>query len=345
MAATFDSIMKELQNGSYAPIYLLMGEEAYYIDVVSDYIEKNAIPEAEQAFNQSVYYGNKDVKLKDIAHDASQYPMMAERRLVMLKEAQVVEHFKDHIADLAAYAEHYVETTILVVCFKNGTIDKRSKFVKIAEKIGRVLESPKMWPNQIPAWIVSHVNSVGLGIEQRAADLLAEHIGANLSNIASAIDKLKRICADEKKQTLTVDMVTTHIGVSNEYNVFELRDAIFARNVAKVNRILKAFAGNEKQNPIQKITPYLFGCFQKLLAYHYMPDKKPQIVAQVLGDKSVFAPNNFYELGRKNNYTAMKCLKAIELIREYDMKSKGYKSPQISSGDALLELIFQIMNL
>lgn len=345
MATTFDSIMKELQSGVYAPIYLLMGEEPYYIDVVSDYIEKNALAEDDKAFNQSVFYGNKEVKLSNIAHEASQYPMMAERRVVLLKEAQQVEHFKDHIADLAAYAEHYVSSTVLVICFKYGVVDKRSKFFKAVEKVGRVLESPKMWPNQIPAWTLAHVASVGLGIEQRAADLLSEHIGANLANIAAAVEKLKAICTDEKKQTITVDMVTTHIGASNEYNVFELRDAIFARNIAKVNRILKAFAGNEKQNPIQKITPYLFGCFEKMFAYYYLPDQKPQTVAQILGDRSVFAPNNFYELGRKNHYTGNKCLKAMELIKDYDMKSKGYKSPQISSGDALLELVFQIMNL
>ncbi len=345
MATTFDSIMKELQSGVYAPIYLLMGEEPYYIDVVSDYIEKNALSDTDKAFNQSVYYGNKDVKLKDIIHDAVQFPMMGDRRLVMLKEAQMADRFKDAITDLGNYAEHYVETTIFVICFKGGLLDKRSKFVKTVEKVGRVLESAKLWPSQISAWTIEHVTSVGLGIEQRAADLIAEHIGANLSNIASAVAKLKGVCADEKKQTITVDMVTTHIGASNEYNVFELRDAIFSRNVPKVNRILKAFAGNEKQNPIQKITPYLFGCFQKLFVYNTIPDKRPQAAAQVLGDRTVFAPNNFYEMGRKNNYTRLVCLKAIELLREYDMKSKGYKSPQISSGDALQELIFRIMNL
>lgn len=348
MAATFDDIMRELKASKYRPIYLLMGEEPYYTDVISSYIEKNALCENDRVFNQTVVYG-KDVKVRDVIHEASQYPMMAERRVVILKEAQELNTAasaggdKEHFQDFAQYAEHLQESTILVICYKYGKVDGRSKLPKAIEKAGGVVfESPKLWDNQIPAWIMSYVASQGLSIDQSAAELLAEYIGTKLTNIVTAIDKLKLVCEGEGIKVITTALVTKHVGASNEYNTLELRSALFNRNVTKVNRIVKAFAGNDKQYPVQMVISMLFGSFQKLFAYHYLPDKSPNAAAAAMGEKP-FVIQNTYEVAARN-YNARKCLQIIDLLREYDMKSKGYQWPSISSGDALRELIFRIMN-
>ncbi|MCQ2228244.1 MAG: DNA polymerase III subunit delta [Bacteroidales bacterium] len=344
----FDDIMRELKASKFRPIYLLMGEEPYYIDVISSYIEKHALNDCDRDFNQTIFYG-KDAKVRDIIHEADQYPMMAERRLVILREAQELNTAasaggdRDHFQDFAHYAEHIQPSTILVICYKYGKVDGRSKLIKAIEKAdGVVFDSPKLWDNQVPSWITSYVTSQGLSIDQSASELLAEFIGTKLTNVVSAIEKLKLVCEGEQKRNITVDLVTKHVGASNEYNTLELRSALFNRNVPKVNRIVKAFAGNDKQYPVQMVISVLFGSFQKLFAYHYLPDKRTQAAAQAMGEKP-FVIQTTYEVGARN-YSARKCLEIIDILRDYDMKSKGYQWPSISSGDALREMIFRIMN-
>lgn len=338
--ATYEELMTELKAGKYRPVYLLMGEEPYYIDVIADYIEANALDEGEKAFNQTVFYG-KDTDGVAVAHEASQYPMMSQRRVVIVKEAQNLDKF----AKLESYVEHLQETTVLVLCHKYKSVDKRLKITKLIEKNGAVMETKKMWDNQMPAWISSYAVSQHLQIDQKASALMAEALGTNISAIVSAFEKLK-VAAGNNLKTITVDLVSDNIGISKEYNTLELREALFARNVSKVNRIVKAFGLNEKANPIQSVIPTLFGAFEKLYAYHFVvkrhADHNPNSIAQKLGEKP-YTIQRLYETGARN-YNANKCLAIINLLREYDMRSKGFAWPAVGSGELLKELMFRIMN-
>lgn len=325
--------MKELKGGTYRPVYLLMGDEPYFIDCVSDYIEEHALSEDEKVFNQTVFYGN-DTDAVTVVHEASQYPSMAQRRLVMVKEAQSL----DKIALLESYLNKPQDTTVLVICHKYKTLDKRLKLTKSIDKIGVIMESKKIYDNQLPAWIRNYSLSLGLAIEDKAIALLAESIGTNLRNIASAFEKMQ-LAADGKLTTITADFVADNVGISKEYNTFELRDAIFEHNVPKVNRIIKAFRQNEKQYPIQLVIATLIAPFEKLLMYHYLPDKSQ--AASELGEY----PRNIQKYAiAARYYTGAKCANVINLLRTYDMRSKGYAWPQTTSGDLMMELVYRIMN-
>ncbi len=328
--------MRELKAGSFQPVYLLMGEEPYYIDQVSDYIENHALTEADKVFNQTIFYG-KDSSAVDIVHEAEQYPMMAERRLVIVKEAQEL----DKLSTLEAYVEHIQPSTIMVICHKYKSVDKRLKLVKLIEKAGVVMETKKLYDYQMPSWIMQYASQHGMPTEQRAAEMMAEALGTNISAIVSAFEKLK-VAENGEVKLVTPDMVTRNIGISKEYNTFELRDALFAHNTAKVNKIVKVFSLNEKQNPIQPIVAMLFTSFEKLFAYHYLPDKDPNVAAAKLGEKP-FVINRLYKTGCAH-YNARKCMEIIELLRTYDMRSKGYAWPACTSGQLLTELVFRILN-
>ncbi|MCQ2226945.1 MAG: DNA polymerase III subunit delta [Bacteroidales bacterium] len=341
----YNDIMTELRSGKYRPIYLLMGEEPYYIDAVASFIEQNALSEADKVFNQTIFYG-KDAKVVDIIHEAEQYPMMAERRLVIVKEAQELNTNagdKAHFQDFAKYAEHLMESTILVLCYKYDEVDKRGKLFKTIDKVGCTMVSPKIWDDQMPAYVTQFVREQGLGIDPKAAELMAEHIGAKMSVVAATVEKLKIVCESEGLKSISVEMVTKHVGISNEYNILELRSALLMRNVAKVNRIVKVFGNNDKQYPIQMVVATLYGTFAKLFHYHYVKNKSINEILSAIGERSEFVIRKTYEPASRL-YSAGKCLAIIGYLREYDLKSKGYNYPQISSGDALQELVFKILN-
>lgn len=344
-------ILSELKSGVYRPIYLLMGAEPYFIDVISNYIEKNALPEGDKDFNQTIFYG-KDAKVIDIIHEADQYPMMAERRLVMLKEAQELDKApgqggdREHFDDFAVYAEHLMESSILVICYKYDSIAKTKKIYKSISKLEAsgqawVMESPKIYDNQVTSWVEEFASDRKLSFAPEAVAMMAEYIGTNLANLASAMDKLKLVADSLGQKTITAEIVSKNVGVSNAYSVFELRDALLARNVSKVNRIVSAFGRNEKENPIQAIIPRLFDSYQKVFAYHYLSDKRPAVAAPALGETE-WALRKI-EMGA-SNYNARKCLQVIDLLREYDMKSKGFNYPSVSSSAMLGELVFRILN-
>lgn len=333
---TSEEILKELKSGVYRPIYLLMGEEPYHIDVIANYIEANALNEADKAFNQTIFYG-KDTNITTVIHEADQYPAMAQRRLVIVREAQDI----DKIAALESYVANIQESTILVICYKNKSIDKRLKWLKAIDKVGAVMETKRLYDNQVPAWITNYLRSKGLAMEEKAVALMAESIGTNISAIVSAIEKLQ-VAIGGNSQIITTAMVADNIGVSKEYNVFELREALFARNVSKVNKIVAAFGRNPKQHPIQPVVALLFGAYQKLFSYHYLPDKSPYVAGPAIGENP-YNITRLYEIGARN-YSARKCLEIISLLREYDMRSKGFASPQIADGDLILELTYRIMN-
>lgn len=312
-----------------------MGEEAYYIDAISDYIAANALSEADKGFNQLIMYG-RDLEVPAIIHAARKYPMMAQRQVVIIKEAQ---NIKD-IEDLAIYAENPLQSTILVVCYKYKSLDKRRKLHKLVEKNGVLFESKKIYENQLPRWINDHAKSVGVTLDDKATYILAEFLGSDLSAIVSSIDKLK-VAIPTNVKVITADHIEKNIGFSKDYNSFELQKAIAEKNILKANRIVKAFSSNPKANPIQLNIVTIFNFFQKLLAYHYLPNKTESIVASELKIAPFFVKE--YAAAARN-YNARKILTIISLLREFDMRSKGFDYPTTEDGELLSELVFRIMH-
>jgi DNA polymerase-3 subunit delta len=332
---TFEQIFEQLKAGQFSPIYFLMGDEAYFIDQITDYIAKHVLKEEEQAFNQSIIYG-KDTDVTNIIHAARRYPMMAQHQVVIVKEAQNIRD----IDKLAVYAENPLVSTILVINYKYKVLDKRKKLTKALAKSGVVFESKKLYDNQVPTWVNTYLKTKGLSIEPKAGVLLTEYLGNDLSKIAHELDKL-RVAIGEQVKHITTDHIEQNIGISKEYNNFELNKAVLQKNALKANRIVQAFGRNPKDHPIQVTIPVLFGYFQKLLAYHYLPDKSKHAVASALKINPFFVAD--YETGGRH-YNARKVVHVISLLREFDMKSKGFENANTDPGELLKELIFKIMH-
>ncbi len=332
---TFDQIIKDLKERKYFPVYFLMGEEPYYIDEITNYIADNVLTEEEKAFNQTILYG-KDISASDIIMAARRYPMMAQYQVIIVKEAQ---NIKD-IEALSLYAENPLNSTILVVNYKYKTIDKRKKLSKALKNNGVMFESKKLYDNQVGTWLTGHLRSKGLSIDVTASQILIEYLGNDLSKIAHEVNKLQIALGADKKM-ITAEDIEKNIGISKEYNNFELNKAVLQKNVVKANRIIKTFAKNPKANPIQVTIATLFGYFQKLMAYYYLSDKSKHAVASALKINPFFVTD--YTTGAKN-YPARKVVQVIALLREYDMKSKGYNSNVSDGGELLKELIFKIMH-
>jgi len=333
---TFEQILQQLKTRTYSPLYFLMGDEPYYIDEITNYIANKVLTEEEKAFNQTTLYG-KDTDMTSIILAARRYPMMAQHQVIVVKEAQ---NFKD-IEKLVVYAEKPLNTTILVINYKYKTLDKRKKLYKAITKSGGVLfESKKLYDNQVGAWLNSFLKTKGLTIDITASRVLIEYLGNDLSKIAHEIEKL-RIAFGSKTKNITTTDIERNIGISKEFNNFELNKAIFQKNVVKANQIIQSFGKNPKSNPIQVTTATIFGYFQKLMAYHYLPDKSKHEVASALKINPFFVSD--YTTGARN-YSARKVIQVISLLREFDMKSKGYKSNVTDSGELLKELIFKIIH-
>jgi len=333
---TFDNIIQQLKNKTYSPIYFLMGVEPYYIDEITNYIIKNVLTEEEKAFNQTILYG-KDTDITNVILAARRYPMMAHHQVIIVKEAQ---NFKD-IEDFLVYAENPLSSTILVINYKYKTLDKRKKLFKSITKNGGVLfESKKLYDNQVGTWLNSFLKAKGLTIDITANRVLIEYLGNDLSKIAHEVEKL-RIALGSKAKTISLADIEKNIGISKEFNNFELNKAIFQKNVVKANQIIQSFGKNPKSNPIQVTTATIFGYFQKLMAYHYLPDKSKNAVASALKINPFFVTD--YSTGARN-YSARKVIQVISLLREFDMKSKGYKSNVTDNGELLKELVFKIIH-
>jgi len=313
-----------------------MGEEPYYIDEITNYIAKNVLTEEEKAFNQTILYG-KDSDITSIILAARRYPMMAQHQVIIVKEAQ---NFKN-IEDLVVYAEKPLSSTILVINYKYKTLDKRKKLFKAITKNGGVLfDSKKLYDNQVGTWLNSFLKAKGLTIDITANRVLVEYLGNDLSKIAHEIEKL-RIALGSNTKTISLADIEKNIGISKDFNNFELNKAIFQKNVVKANQIIQSFGKNQKDNPIQVTTATIFGYFQKLMAYHYLPDKSKNAVASALKINPFFVTD--YSTGARN-YSARKVIQVISLLREFDMKSKGYKSNISDNGELLKELVFKIIH-
>jgi DNA polymerase-3 subunit delta len=312
-SVSFENILLDLKNRIYSPVYFLFGEEAYFIDVISDYIEENVLSETEKEFNQMVIYG-KDSDPATIASYARRFPMMS---------------------------NYPMESTLLVLCYKYEKIDRRKTFCKSIEKKGVLFESARIYDNKIPDWIAEYVRKQNYTISTKACFLLAEFLGNDISKIVNEISKL--VINVPEKEEITEEYVEKNIGISKDYNVFELQKALGRKEVLKANRIITYFAANPRENPLVKVIPLLFSFFSKLLVYHHLEDKSRNNVAAALSINPFFVAD--YQQAAAN-YSSARLVGIISLLREFDLKSKGVDSNATSfpDGELMKELIFRILH-
>lgn len=330
------SIIKDIKNKKIAPIYFLSGDEPFYIDKISKVIENDVLSEDEKGFNQSVLYGN-DVDMTDIIGMAKQFPMGAERQVLIIKEAQ---HLSRTIDQLESYAANPQPTTVLVFNYKGKTLDKRKKIYKEIQKNGVIYESKKLYDNQIPDWIEDNAKSLGLSIEPKAKFLMAEFIGNDLSRMENELEKLKIVVGEG---LITSEVIEKNIGISKDYNNFELRKAVETKDAAKAFKIAKYFSQNPKDNPLVVTLTILYQCFSNIIIYHTLTDKSQGNVAKELGISPYFVKD---ASTAAQNYPLKKATRIISLLRETDVKSKGVGSTgNVTDGELLNELLFKIFSI
>lgn len=336
---TFDSVMSALKSGSYAPVYLLMGEESYYIDKISDYIAEHALKPEERDFNQTVVFG-ADVTAAQVADLARSYPVMAERQVVIVKEAQNLDNWDQ----LEKYLEKPSKTTVLVVCHKNGNLDGRKRTLLARFRAnGVVFESKKKREFELPAFIEGYLRRrTKVTIENKAAQMVADHIGSDLNRLTGELDKLVLSLKPDETR-ITPMMVEQRIGINKDFNAFELRSAIAAKDVVKANRIVKYFDSNPKTGGAFRLIPTIFGYFQNLMIAYYSPNRTNDAeVAKWLDLRAPWAAKE-YMLGMRN-YSASKVMRIIDKVRETDAKTKGLDNPNTPPGELMRELVFFIMH-
>ncbi len=328
-------IINDIKAGNIKPIYFLMGEEPYYIDKLSEYIENSILQEHERDFNQTVLYG-RDVTIEDVVSNAKRYPMMADRQVVIVKEAQDLVKTIDK---LESYAENPQPTTVLVICYKYKTLDKRKKITKILAQKGVVYESKKLYENQVGEWLKRVLQGKKLNIEPKAAAMLVDFLGTDLSKIANELDKLAIILP--QGSTITPAIIEENIGFSKDFNVFEFRKAIGERNQLKSYQIADHFAQNPKDNPMVVTTSLVFSFFIQLLKYHGLKDKNPKTVAPILGVSPFFLKD--YDVALRN-YPMRKVSQIVASLRDIDVKSKGVGANALPQSDLLKEMLVKIFN-
>jgi DNA polymerase-3 subunit delta len=332
---TTSSIITNWKNKEFKPVYWLEGDEDYFIDEVMEYAEKEILSRADAEFNQTVFYG-KDANWADVINACRRYPMFAERQVVLLKEAQ---QMKD-VEKLESYVENPLLSTILVVSYKGKTLDGRQKFSKLIKKKGEVFLSKKIYDNQLPAWTNSYLQSNGFQIKPKALHLLVDHIGNDLSRIVNEIEKLSLNLGKEKN--ISEDDIEKYIGISKEYNIFELQNALSKKNASKAIRIIQYLEANPKAIPIQLILPSLYGYFAKILAVYQMPDRSERAL------KPVFSFNSFLVeqvMETMKNYSYAEIEQVILLLHDANLKSIGIGISGISIGSLMKELSYKIMNV
>jgi DNA polymerase III subunit delta len=335
MAATFEEIMADLKNRIYKPVYFLAGEEPYYIDLITDFIEEKVLPEEEKSFNQMVMYG-EDSSMSAIIETSRRFPMMSNHQVIIVKEAQALKK----IDDLVFYLEKPLKSTILVFNYKYKVLDKRTKLFKLIESNAVYFESNRLKDYQVPAWIERYLMVKGIKAEPNVSAMLTEYLGADLHKIVNELDKLL-IRLPAGKQIITNELIEKNIGISKDYNNFELQKAVGEKNILKSNMIIHYFADNPKDNPINLTIASLFSYFTKVLTYHYLTDKSKNNVASALKINPFFVKD--YESAAAK-YNRGKTVEIIGLLRTYDMKSKGYGDVSSEPGDLLKELVYRILH-
>ena len=332
---TYNNILNDLKNKKYKPVYLLMGDEPYFIDIITEFVLKNILNESEKAFNQSVFYG-KDTEAATIINAAKRFPMMSEYQLIVVKEAQ---HIKN-IEDLHYYTDNPLKSTILVLCYKYKNLDKRKKLYKSIENAGIIFESKKLYEDKIPMWIDSYIVSKNYKIDPQAAVLLTEFLGSDLSKIAHEINKLILTLTDGEKK-ITALHIETNIGISKDFNNLELQKAIVTRDTLKAFRIVNYFDKNQNSNPFVLTITSLYFFFSKVLLLCFLKDKSNAGAAKALQINPFFV-KEYKEAA--SVYPPSKLVNIISLLREYDLKAKGVGNISTGPGELLKELVSKIMN-
>ncbi|MDP1623651.1 MAG: DNA polymerase III subunit delta [Bacteroidales bacterium] len=331
---SFDNLMSDLKNQIYHPVYLLHGEESYFIDVISDFIEEHVLSDMEKEFNQTIVYG-KDSDVLTVMSYAKRFPMMANYQVLIVKEAQDLAK----IEDFQPYIENPLTSTILVLCYKYGKLDKRKGLYKAIDKNGVAFESAKFYDNKVPDWINDYVRQRNYSINPKAAALLTEFLGADLGKIANEIQKL--LINIPPGTEINEDYVEKNIGISKDFNVFELQRALGRKDIVQANYIIRYFAANPRENPLVKVIPILSSFFTKVLTYHYLPDKSKNAVASALSVNPYFVAD--YQQAAKS-FPVGKTVSVISSLREYDLKAKGVDNSSTSDGELMRELIFKILH-
>lgn len=332
---TFEKILSELKNKKYHPVYFLAGEESYFIDQISDYIAENVLSEAEKSFNQVVLYG-KDIDAAAVINAAKRFPMMASHQVVIIREAQNIKN----IDDLIYYVEKPLSSTILVINYKYKSLDKRKKLYLSIQQNGVYFDSKKLYDDKVPGWITSYLSEKGLTIDPGTCMLLLEFLGNDLGKIANELNKLI-ITLPEREKRINSNHIEKNVGISKDYNNFELNKALGQKNVLKANRIVNYFARNQKDNPMVLTISMLYSFFNKVMIYHFLKDKSRKNAAAELKVNPFFVVD--YEIAARS-YKPAKVFQIIGLLREYDLRSKGYKNVSTDNGELLKELIFKILH-
>lgn len=332
---TFQQIMTDLRRKVYSPVYFLMGDESYYIDQVSDFFQNKILSETEADFNLSILYG-KDVDIATVINAAKRYPMMSEYQVIIVKEAQLIKDWDT----MTFYLANPLKSTILCFCYKYGKPDGRKKWVQDLNKTAVVFESKKLYDNQVGLWIRDYLADRKMKITEKAEIMLTENLGTDLSRIANELDKLL-ITKQSNEFHITPEMIEKNIGISKDFNVFELQSALINRDVLKANRIIRYFGENKKANPIQMVVSQLFSFFSNLMMYHYLPDKSSTTVAAELKISAYFAKD--YVQAAKT-FNAWKTMNIISWIRETNSRSKGIEDTGTEHVDLLKELIYKILH-
>ncbi|MBI1782528.1 MAG: DNA polymerase III subunit delta [Sphingobacteriales bacterium] len=329
-----EKIMSDWKKKSFRPIYWLEGEEDYFIDQLVNYAEHNILNESEVAFNLTVFYG-KDANWPDVVNACRRYPMLAERQVVILKEAQQMRD----VEKLEGYAEKPLESTILVVSYKEKKIDGRTKFAKLLKEKSEFFSTKKMYDNQLPGWTNDFVKEKGYSVQPKALHLLVEHIGNDLSRIANEIEKL--LVNLGKRKEITEDDIENYVGISKEYNVFELQSAIMQKDLSKAIQIIQYFEGNPKAAPIQQILPVLYNFFSKVYMVYGLPSNDDKSIAAGLGVNPFFVKD--YKTASVN-YDFLSVQKNLLLLQEYNLRSVGVNDSGTSDASLLKELVFKMVN-
>ena len=340
MDAQVKKILTELKAGKYAPVYFLQGEETFYIDLISNYIEANALSESERSFNQVIMYG-KDVTMASILTNARRFPMMAERQVVIVKEAQDIQDLNKEIGAklLLDYLTKQVPSTVLVFCHKHKTLDKRRELGKKIDQYAVMLNTKKLYENQLPDFVYEYIHEKKVTIDQQAVQVLCEYVGNDLHRMANEIDKLT--ISLPGNGSISVDQVMNQVGVSKEYNVFELQKAILQRDSLLANKIVNYFESNTKKNPMIPVVAFLYSFFSKLLMATQVADRSEKGLASEL-KVSPYALRD-YTLALRQ-FPLPKIIDNLTSIKEADLKLKGVNTGAADEGQIFRELVWRIMN-
>lgn len=333
---TYEEIARNLKNRIYSPVYFLMGEEDYYIDRISEYILDTVLTDSEKEFNQTVMYG-ADVDIATVINAAKRYPMMSKYQVLVVREAQNLKNLEE----LGFYLQKPMESTILVFCYKHGSLDRRKKIAAEIEKVGVLFESKKLKEAQVPGFVASYLKRRKVEIEPKASEMMVEFVGADLNRMAGELEKLI-ITLPTGIRRITPEQIERNIGISKDYNNFELRSALIAKDVLKANKIVKYFNDNPKSNPIQLTLAILFGFFSNLMLAYYAPEKSEQGIAAQLGLRGTWQAREYLTAMRM--YKGTKVMHIISAIRTCDAKTKGIGNSSFTDGELLKELIYEILH-